>query len=402
MSGEQTITVVGIGADGWAGLGEPAMAAVTEAEVLFGGARQLDLVPAGPVKLSWPSPLLPNLDSLFDAHAGRRVCVLASGDPLVSGIGSTLVRRFGAQRVRILPAVSSPSLAMARLGWPAESAEVISLVGRDVHRVNRALAPDARLILLSSDASTPAAVAALLTAQGFGASSLTVLEELGGPAERLVRGTAADWAHRDLAALNVLAVECRAGRDAAPRPPVPGLPDDAFEHDGQLTKRDLRAAALARLGPFPGQLLWDVGAGAGSVAVEWSRAHPRNRAVAVERAPERAAAIRRNADRLGVPDLRVVTGSAPDALAGLPAPDAVFIGGGLTVPGVLDACLAALGRGGRLVAHGVTVESEQALAAGYGEHGGELIRIAVEQAAPLGGFTGWKPARTVTQWSMTR
>ncbi|SFO98205.1 precorrin-6Y C5,15-methyltransferase (decarboxylating) [Amycolatopsis arida] len=391
-----TIAVVGIGAEGWPGLGPHARAEIAACDVLFGGPRQLDLVPEGDyAKTPWPSPLLPALDDLLAAHAGRRVCVLASGDPLLSGIGGTLVRRLGADRVRIVPGVSSVALARARLGWPAEETEVVSAVGRSPHRVLRALGAARRVLVLSAGAATPGEVAALLTEHGFGASRLTVLEELGGTAERRLDGTAAGWPHPPGAALNVLAVECAGTR---PLPPLPGLPDTAFEHDGQLTKRDVRAAALARLAPAPGELLWDVGAGAGSVAVEWCRAHPANRAIAVESRPERAARIGRNAHRLGVPDVRVVTGAAPDALAGLDPPDAVFLGGGVSVPGLLDACWAALGTGGRLVANAVTLEAEQVLARASAERGGELVRISVEAAAPLGRLTGWTPSRAVTQW----
>ncbi|WP_116110641.1 precorrin-6y C5,15-methyltransferase (decarboxylating) subunit CbiE [Amycolatopsis ruanii] len=386
---------MGVPADGWAGLTEPARAEIAAAEVLFGGRRQLDLVPLDVDKVPWPSPLLPALDGLFAEHAGRRIGVLASGDPLLSGIGTTLVRRFGADSVRIVPAVSSVALARARMGWSAEETEVVSVVGRSVHRVSRALAPGARLVVLSSDGGTPAQLAQVLVARGFGESKLTVLEQLGGPAERRVEGFVRDWSHPAGDPLNVVAVEC-----AGPAlPTLPGLPDDAFEHDGQITKRDLRACALARLAPVAGELLWDVGAGAGSVGIEWSRAHPANRAIAVERSAGRAVRIQRNADRLGVPELRVVTGAAPEVLADLPAPDAVFVGGGLAS---LDACLAALRPGGRLVAHAVTLESEQVLASAYRRHDGELIRIAVEHAAPLGGFTGWTPARTVTQWSFVK
>jgi precorrin-6Y C5,15-methyltransferase (decarboxylating) len=382
------ITVVGIGADGWAGLSESARTAISGAEVVFGGPRQLAYLPASIPKVPWPSPLLPALDGLLAGHAGRRVCVLASGDPLRSGIGTTLVKRLGAKDVEILPALSSVTLARARLGWSAEETEVVTVVGRDVHRVNRVLAPGRRVLVLGS---TSAALGDLLTARGYGDSRMTVLEELGGPGERRFDG----WTHSG-SGLSIVAVECAAGPALSL---VGGLPDDAFEHDGQLTKRDLRASALARLAPIPGELLWDVGAGAGSIAIEWSRAHPLNRAIAVERDPRRAARIGRNAETLGVPELRVVTGAAPEALTSLPKPDAIFVGGGLTVPGVLDACLAT---GARLVAHGVTLESEQSLARAYTAHGGELIRLSVEQAAPLGGFTGWTPARTVTQWSVAR
>ena len=388
-----TIVVVGIGADGWAGLTEQARAELRRCDVLFGASRQLDLVPLEKPKKTWPSPLLPALDELLGGHADRTLGVLASGDPLLSGIGTTLVRRFG--DVRIVPGVSSVTLARARLGWSAEETEVISVVGRNVHRVARVLAPGMRLLVLSSDAASPARIASLLDEHGFGESSITVLSQLGGPEERIVRAVAREWS-AEVAPLNIVAVECVGGPGL---PTLPGLPDDAFEHDGQLTKRDLRAVALARLAPLPGQLLWDVGAGAGSVAIEWSRAHPANRAIAVERSAERAARIGRNADRLGVPELRVVEGSAPEALGGLPAPDAVFLGGSVAA---WPFCWAALSEGGRLVAHAVTLESEQTLAQAYAARGGELVRIAVEHAAPLGGFTGWAPARTVTQWSIRK
>ncbi|HVV12911.1 precorrin-6y C5,15-methyltransferase (decarboxylating) subunit CbiE [Amycolatopsis sp.] len=387
-----TIVVTGIGADGWAGLPDHARAAIAACDVLFGGPRQLALVPLDLPKVPWPSPLLPALDELFADHAGTRIGVLASGDPMLSGIGTTLVRRFG--NVEIVPAVSSVTLARARLGWSAEETEVVSVVGRNVHRLTRVLTDGARILALSSDTSSPAKIAELLTAHGFGESRMTVLEQLGGPAERRIDGLARTWS-AEVDPLNIVAVDC-VGRGL---PTLPGLPDDAFEHDGQLTKRDLRALALARLAPSPGELLWDVGAGAGSVAVEWARAHPRNRAIALERVQARAERITRNAENLGVPDIRVVTGSAPDALVDLPAPDAVFLGGGLTA---WPACWDALAPGGRIVAHAVTLESEQALANAYAEHGGELVRIAVEHAAPLGGFTGWSPARTVTQWSQQK
>ncbi|WAL66991.1 precorrin-6y C5,15-methyltransferase (decarboxylating) subunit CbiE [Amycolatopsis cynarae] len=389
-----TIVVVGVPAEGWTGLGERARNELADCEVLFGSARQLDLIPLDLPKHPWPSPLLPALGELLAGHGGRRIGVLASGDPLLSGIGTTLVKRFG-QDVTIIPAVSSVTLARARLGWSAEETEVISVVGRDVHRVARTLAPGARLLVLSSDANSPARIAGLLTELGFGDSRLIVLEQLGAVAERRVEGLARTW-DQVSDPLNIVAVECAGGPAL---PVLPGLPDDAFEHDGQLTKRDLRALALARLAPLPGQLLWDVGAGAGSVAIEWSRAHPANRAIAVERDPGRAARITRNAERLGVPELRVVTGAAPEALADLPRPDAVFVGGGLRA---WRPCWEALAPGGRLVAHAVTLESEQTLAQAYAATGGELIRVAVEHAAPLGGFTGWTPARTLTQWSNTK
>ncbi|WP_240723139.1 precorrin-6y C5,15-methyltransferase (decarboxylating) subunit CbiE [Haloactinopolyspora alba] len=400
------LSVVGIGADGWGGLTEQARGVVESADVLVGGERHLDLVPlTDVVKVPWPRPLRPGLAALFEEHAGRRLAVLASGDPLLSGIGTTLVELFGSDAVRVLPTVSSVTLARARLGWSAERTEVVSVVGRSVRAVARALAPGRRLLVLSADGATPAAVADLVTAVGYGRSRLHVLENLAAEGERRLDGTAAGWEHPPGAALNVVAVECLLDEGATPMSTVPGLPDDAFEHDGQLTKRDARASCLARLVPVPGQLLWDVGSGSGSVAIEWMRAHPDNRAVAVEPRDDRADRIGRNAERLGVPGLRVVRGHAPDALAELAAeaaPDAVFVGGGVSAPGVVDACVEAAVPGGRLVAHAVTLEAEAVLADARARHGGELLRHRLERAAPLGAMTGWEPARGLTQWSLVK
>ncbi|MFC0554737.1 precorrin-6y C5,15-methyltransferase (decarboxylating) subunit CbiE [Planotetraspora thailandica] len=397
------ITVVGIGADGWPGLAPASRAALEKAEVLIGGPRQLDLVPpSGAERVAWPSPLLAALPGLIDEHAGRDVCVLASGDPMFFGIGSTLARLLGPGRLRVLPHLSSLSLACARLGWPAEQVEVVSLVGRPLAVLNAPVQPGRRLIVLSADGATPSRVAGLLTARGYGASKLIVLSDLGAPTEARQDGTAAAWPHTTSAALNVVAVECAAGPDTRALPLVPGLPDDAFEHDGQLTKREVRAVSLSRLAPLPGETLWDVGAGAGSIAIEWMRSHPSCTAVAVEGRAERAERIRRNADALGVPGLRVVEGAAPAALDGLPRPDAVFVGGGVTAPGVVEACWAALRPGGRLVANAVTLESEAVVGQWYGRLGGDLVRLAVQRASPVGGFTGWRAMMPVTVWSVTK
>ncbi|WP_306370551.1 precorrin-6y C5,15-methyltransferase (decarboxylating) subunit CbiE [Nocardiopsis sp. CC223A] len=395
------VTVVGVGADGWAGVPERLRRLVSEADTVLGGRRHLAMLPerAGQRREVWPSPLREGLPALLASCPGRGVVALASGDPLVSGVATTLIDLLGADAVRVEPALSSVALARARMGWPAERCAVVTLVGRDPRLLLRWLSPGARLLALSSDAGTPALAAALLSGAGYGGTRMTVLGDLGSDAESRLEATADEWSGVDPAAvpaLHVLALEV-AG------PPgyglAAGLPDDAYEHDGQLTKRDLRAAALARLAPAPGLHLWDVGAGAGSVGVEWMRAHPACTATAVEADAGRAARIGRNAGRLGVPGLRVVTGRAPEALAGLPAPDAVFVGGGATRPGVLQACLEALRPGGRLVVHGVTLETERLLGEAHRDRGGELTRISVETAAPIGGFTGWTPARTVTQWS---
>ena len=404
------VTVVGVGADGWAGLSDRLREAVSSAPVLLGGRRHLDLVPpvAGQVREPWPSPLRAGLPPLLQRYADRPLVVLASGDPLLSGIGSTLIALLGPDTVRVEPSVSSVALARARMGWSAEEHELVSLVGRDPHAVLRALAPGRRVLVLSSDETTPVVVGRLLVGQACAESTVTVLGDLGdlGGAETRIDGSALDWAEGrcgPASRLNVVAVEVVRRGAAVPGTAVvswaPGLPDTAYEHDGQLTKRDLRASALARLAPAPGQLLWDVGAGAGSVGIEWLRAHPSCRAVAVESHPDRVERIGRNAAALGVPHLRVVHGRAPAALGGLPPPDAVFVGGGASHPGVLEAARAALREGGRLVVHAVTLETEQILVDARARHGGELTRVMVEHAEPVGTFTGWTPARAVTQWS---
>ena len=394
------VHVVGIGADGWEGLAETARALVRTARVVLGAPRHLDVLPeeAGQRRIAWPSPLRERLPALLDElrteFDNGAVVALASGDPLVAGIGSTLVDLLGADAVSVVPAVSSIALARARLRWPAESVVVV----RDPATVVRHLAPGRRILVLSTNGSTPTEVAHGLGQHGFGASHLTVLANLGAADESVRTVTAADWSGV-APALHVLAVECVG---ATAHGLLAGLPDDAFDHDGQLTKRDARASALARLAPQPGQLLWDVGAGAGSIAIEWMRAHPTCRAIAVERAADRATRIAANAARLGVPGLRVITDTAPEALDGLPKPDAVFVGGGATVPGLIDACWSTMASGGRLVVHAVTLETEALLAREYGERGGELTRIRVEQATPLGDLTGWTPARSVTQWAVTK
>lgn len=398
------ITVVGIGADGWRGLSGSAQEALRGAEVVVGGGRQLDLLPPECVgeRVAWPSPLRPAVRTLLGAHTGRRVCVLASGNPMFYGIGRALTEELGPEALRVLPHPSSVSYACARLGWPVEDIEVVTLVGRPTDSLAAALHHGRRLLVLSAGSGTPGEVAALLRERGFGPSRMRVLEQLGSGSERFVEGSAEDWAAPPGDPLNVVALECRRAADALRLSATPGLPDAAYEHDGQLTKRHVRAATLGALAPAPGELLWDVGGGSGSIAVEWMRTHRSCRAVSVERDPVRAERIAGNARTLGVPALRVVTGTAPEALGGLPAPEAVFIGGGLTAPGLLEACWEALAPGGRLVANTVTLESEALLARWYGGHGGELVRLAVSHAVPVGGFTGWRQAMPVTQWAVTK
>lgn len=391
------VVVVGIGGDGWAGLDEARRRAVLDADVVLGGERHLAMVPAEVTgeRVPWPRPLRDGLTLSLDRMGGRSIVALASGDPLVAGVATTLIDLLGPESVEVLPAVSSVALARARMRWPAESVVVL----RDHRTLVREVAPGRRVLVLSADRHTPAHVAGVLTAAGVGDSVLTVLSDLGNPAEARESYVARDWdPGRVVPQLHVLAVEFVAGPAARPLGLAPGLPDDAFENDGQLTRRDLRASALSRLAPSAGELLWDVGAGAGSVGIEWMRAHPSCRTVSVEADPERAARVERNAVRLGVPSLEVVHGRAPQALEGLPRPDAVFVGGGGTAPGLLRQCWEALRPGGRLVAHAVTIETERVLIDARAEFGGELVRFHVEHADSIGSYTGWAPARAVVQW----
>jgi len=399
------VTVLGMGADGWAGLSTVQQQIVLDARVVLGGHRHLALIPPrrGQVRQPWPSPLREHLPAMLEhldsaGTTGAEIVALASGDPLVFGIGSTLIELLGPERVRIIPALSSIALARAELGWSAQSCAVVSVVGRDPAAVLRELAPGRRVLVLSADESTPQLVAELLRDCGYGASRMHVLGDLGTTDFSRTEALAAGW-EGPAARLNIIGLELVGPTHGGW---VAGLPDDLFEHDGQLTKRDLRASALARLAPVPGEHLWDVGAGAGSVGIEWMRAHPSCTATAIEAVPERAARIARNAAALGVPALRVVLGQAPQALTGLPEPSAIFVGGGASAPGVMARCLSALPAGGRLVVHGVTLETERLLGELYAQHGGELTRIAVEIAAPIGSYTGWTPARAVTQWALTR
>ncbi|GAB3834731.1 precorrin-6y C5,15-methyltransferase (decarboxylating) subunit CbiE [Kribbella italica] len=393
------VTVVGVGADGWDGLSSKAREAISSAEVVMGSVRQLELVP-GDEKVAWPSPLSESLPGLLATYKDQKICVLASGDPTFHGIGTTLTRLLGPEAVHVIPHPSSVSLACARLGWPQDQVQVVSLVGHPLELVHPHVQPGRRLVVLSWGAHTPAEVAQLLTDRGYGDSEITVLEQLGSAQETVRTTKARDWDH-PVDALNVIGIDCRPDADARLLPTSPGLPDDAYESDGQLTKREVRAVTLSRLAPVPGQLLWDVGGGAGSIAIEWTRHHPSCRAVAIERDPDRAKRLDRNAAGLGVV-VRTVVGAAPDALAELESPDAIFIGGGGTKPGVIETCWEALNPGGRLVMNGVTLETETLIARWYADLGGDLVRLSVQRASPVGGMTGWRAAMPVTIWSVTK
>lgn len=395
------LTVVGIGEDSFKGLGKNARHALLNASRIIGGQRQLDLLPVcirGERQL-WPSPF--SLEPVL-ARRGEPVCVLASGDPMFFGVGASLARQLPSDEMLILPAPSSCSLAAARMGWPLQDVVTLSVVARPVAALCAQLFSGVRLLVLSNDGRSPAAIAALLRERGFGPSRMTVLEHLGGETERRIDGIASDWADCAIADLNLIAIDCIAEPNAPRLSRLAGLPDAAFKHDGQLTKRDVRAITLARLAPVPGELLWDVGAGSGSIGIEWMRAHPSCRALAIEADDGRQQLIEHNRDALGVPGLQLIRGRAPQALDGLERPDAIFIGGGVTREGVLDSCWAALKPGGRLIANAVTLQSEMTLMTWREQHGGELTRIHIAQAQPLGDFDTWRQALPITLLDMTK
>lgn len=396
------LRVIGIGEDGLDALSPAARALLDGAEVLIGGARHLAMVPDdGRERHEWPSPLSKLVEAILTMR-GRPVAVLATGDPMQFGIGATLAKHLPASEMAIHPGPSAFSLAAARLAWPLSEVRTVTLHGRPLALLAAALQPGLKLMLLSDGRETPGQVADYLTGAGFGASSISVFEHMGGPSERRLDGTAVDWPHPPGADFNTIAVAlCQPERPVA-LGPTPGLDDDLYETDGQLTKREVRAATLSALRPGPGQLLWDVGAGSGSVAIEWMRTDPLAKAVAIESNPERIETIRLNSEALGVPFLRIVEGRAPEALGGLETPDAIFIGGGITGDNVLDACWSALKPGGKLVANVVTLEGETALFAAQTRLGGQLSRIAVSRAEPVGPYQGWRPLMSVTQWVVTK
>ncbi len=379
-----------------------ARALIGDAEIVFGGRRHLGL--AAPLirgaARPWPTPF-DGAAAEVQRHRGRPVCVLASGDPFHYGVGAVLSRHVDPGEMIVVPAPSAFSLAAARLGWSLPDCVLLSAHGRALDLVRPHLQPRARILVLTSDDGGPAALATLLTDTGFGASRLTVLEALGGARERIRTTTAAAFDSAAVDALNTVAIEVEAAPGARVLTLTPGLADDLFEHDGQITKREIRAMTRSSLAPRRGELLWDVGAGSGSVAIEWMLADPAMRAIAVERRADRAARIRRNAAAFGVPGLEVITGEAPAALSSLAAPDAIFVGGGSDA-GLLDAVSRALRPSGRLVVNAVTLETEALLLARHAAFGGELIRVAIARADAVGAKTGWRTAMPVTQWIWTK
>src|SRR5579883_652609 len=395
---QKWLSIVGIGEDGLLGLSAITRSLVDQAEVIVGGDRHLAMLPIEDQreKLAWTSPIHTSVEEII-RRRGQSVCVLASGDPMFYGIGVTLTRRLPITEITIIPAPSAFSLACARLGWSLTEVETLSLNGRPASMLQSYIYDEARILILSEGKSTPGLVAQMLTQRGFGNSQITVLEHMGGTQERIIKSTALSWTET-VANLNTIAVHCHADPGVVCLPRLPGLPDEAYHHDGQLTKREVRAVTLAALAPTPGELLWDVGAGCGSIAIEWMRSHPRCRAIAIEQNSPRLQYIADNATALGTPNLQIIEGKAPTALKDLPSPDAIFIGGGITADGLFEECWQALRSGGRLVANVVTVEGEQKLFEWHKQKGGNLTRIAIQRAEPVGKFLGWRAMAPVTQW----
>jgi len=402
MSGSAWLTIIGLGEDGLDGLSPVARARLSQASLVVGGARHLALIgETAAERMAWPSPLQQAFPAIL-ARRGEPVSVLASGDPFFFGVGSLIAEIVAPDEILCFPQPSAFSLAASRLGWALQDCALLSLHGRALERVIPHFQPGGRVLALSWDGDTPAKLAALLSDRGLGASRLTLCEAMGGPRERLRVAIAEAFDMVGVDPLNTVAIEVAAGPGARIPPRAAGLPDAWFEHDGQITKREMRAVTLAQLAPRPRELLWDVGAGAGSVSIEWLLADPSMRAVAVERDGERCRRIRRNAVFLGVPHLDIVEGEAPEALSGLRRPDAVFLGGGVTSPGLIDLCWSAHGAGGRLVVNAVTLESQSEVTAAQQRLGGELLLTQFAHAEPIGRFRGFRPAMPSVQWSLVK
>lgn len=392
--------IVGIGEDGLEGLVPATRAVVETAEVIVGGDRHHGLAESiGAERLCWPSPFDAMISELR-ALKGRRVVVLVTGDPLWFSVGARIGRDISPSEITYHPQLSAFQLAAARMGWSLADTETLTVHGRPVEQMIAFIQPDLRLLILTTGAETPGQIARFLSDRGFGQSRMTVLAAMGGADEARFDGIAESWSH-DVPAFNTLAVECVAAPNAALMPRVPGLADDLFDHDGTMTKREVRAATLAKLMPMRGALLWDIGSGSGSVAIEWMRAAHYARAIGIEPRADRRARAAANALALGAPRLELIDGTAPEALDGLAPPDAIFIGGGLSQQTAV-AALEALRPLGRLVANAVTLESEAELMALHQRHGGDLTRIQTHRAEPVGGLTGWRPAMPVTQWSLVK
>ena len=401
-SSEKWLSLIGIGEDGIEALSPAARTLLAQAQLIVGGARHLALAaPLAGETMTWPSSIAGAIPAIL-ARRGSPVCVLASGDPFFFGVGTLLSAHVSKDEMQCFPAPSAFSLAAARLNWSLQDCCLISLHGREFERIIPALQPSAKILCLSWDATTPSRLAKLLIGRGLGQSRIAVMEAMGGPRERTRASTAEAFNMEGIDPLNLVAIEIAATVESRILPVASGLADGWFESDGQLTKREVRAVALSSLAPRRGELLWDVGAGSGSMAIEWLLCDPANQAIAIEARADRAGRIARNASSLGVPHLEIITGRAPEAFTNLPQPQAIFVGGGASDSHLLDTAYAALPPGGRLVVNAVTLETEAELIRRVEAHGGELLRIEIARAEPLGSFHGWRPALPVTQWSLTK
>jgi precorrin-6Y C5,15-methyltransferase (decarboxylating) len=392
------LTIIGIGDDGFDSLNEIAHHTITTATLIIGGDRHLQFLPKTITckLLRWSSPIQTSIDELL-THRGQPVCILASGDPLCHGIATTLLRSIPLAEMQIIPALSAFTLARSRLGWSSTEVETISLCGRDPAFLRAALYPNAKLLILSSDQHTPNIVCDRLTEWGYSDADITILEHLGGPKENQLHTIAHQRFTQPIAPLNTIAIQTHNVQCSIPYAQFP-IPDAQYQHDGQITKQEIRTLTLTALSPFPGQLLWDVGAGSGSIGIEWMRTHPRNQAIAIESHPDRLTNITHNAKNLGVPNLKIIAGRAPEALQNLQRPDSIFVGGGITRSGVFETCWDALNDGGRMVINGVTLEAEMKLFQLKQAYGGSLTRIQIQRAEPIGNFLGWKSLSPITQW----
>ena len=397
------MSIIGIGEDGISGLSKSACQRIEDAEHIFGGERHLELA-ADLIKGTnhpWPVPFDSSMKDVL-ALRGQKVCVLASGDPFFYGVGTTLLRHIDPAETITIPVPSSVSLAASRLGWPLQDTDIVALHGRSLDQVRPLLFDHNRIFALSEGSDTPSRIASLLTENGFRHSRLTVLEALGGAHERIRHTTAESFDLQDIHSLNIVALEIHTETDARIIPLCHGLEDRLFEHDGQITKREIRALTLSALAPRKGELLWDIGAGSGSIAIEWLLADKSLKAIAIEADAGRLERIRHNAASFGVPSLQTIHGNAPDSLQGLSQPDAIFIGGGGSDPDVMDTALHALKPGGRLVANAVTLEMEFLLLNCHKRFGGALSRFEIMRASAIGSMTGWRPAMPITQWIWTK
>jgi precorrin-6Y C5,15-methyltransferase (decarboxylating) len=396
------LTIVGIGEDGWEGLSAKARIAIEQAENIIGSTRTLAMVPASKARQhEWPQPFSAVIDQVTPMR-GQRTVMLATGDPMNYGAARKLLTFIPKEEVTIVPHLSAFTLAAAHMGWSIPDCDCFTIHGRPAANLEAFIQPDARLLILTEDETSVAEACRRLVARGFETSEVTVLENLGGAAEAVTTFPANGMPAREWSPLNTLAIHCKPGPSAKIWPRVAGLPDEAFVHDGQITKREVRAATLAALAPAPDQLLWDIGAGCGSVAIEWMRSTRGCEAIAIEQNADRLNIIATNADQLGTPRLKIVAGEAPDALRGLPQPHAVFIGGGVGVPDLFEKAWEALRSGGRLVANVISIEGEMHLYDLQEKHGGELVRIAISKLDPVGKYRALKPKMPVVQWRVVK